>query len=456
VSGGDERLNLGPDGRNKYHLDPRTSEGIFHRGSCTCSPVTEGGRRAAADALDRLCVGAVSGAELLDAQRQRLLDIFVPGPHEGADVIFAPSGSDLCFLPLLFSSLIDPGRRIVNVVAASEELGSGSLLAHDGRYFAEQTQIEDDMSIGDAVSLCVDVDTVLLPARDERGGIADPGREIERIIAERDPDDVLIVNLVIGSKSGIENGVRIVERFASEDIIWTVDLCQMRARPALFEHLLELGCLLLCTGSKFYEAPPFCGAMLLPAAWIERLTAIDVSPPGGFDSIFSMCDFPPALSKIARAFPAVENRGLMLRWEAALHEMEAFDAVPAEETAEAIAAWHECVIERIERSSVLALLRDQDQTNDSIVSFRVRNREGGHFNSDGLAEIHRLIAVEGASEILPYHQATMGQPVSYSSGSFLRVAIGSSDARRAAADGFDPRFDLALLDAIERVAGELG
>ncbi len=46
---------------------------------------------------------------------------------------------------------------------------------------------------------------------------------------------------MIGSKSGIENGVRIVERFASEDIIWTVDLCQMRARPALFEHLLELG-----------------------------------------------------------------------------------------------------------------------------------------------------------------------------------------------------------------------
>ncbi len=104
---------------------------------------------------------------------------------------------------------------------------------------------------------------------------------------------------------------------------------------------------------------------------------------------------------------------------------------------------------------VLALLLDQDQTNDSIVSFRVRDNVGGHFNRDDLAEIHRCLAVEGAPEILPFRRATIGQPVSYSSGSFLRVAIGSSDVRWAAEDGFDATADLALLDAIERIAGEM-
>ena len=266
---------------------------------------------------------------------------------------------------------------------------------------------------------------------------------------------MLVVNLVIGSKSGIENGVRIIERHASDDIWWTVDLCQMRTRPALFEHLLELGCLLLCTGSKFYESPPFCGAMLLPSTWVDRLAAVETAPLAGFDRIFCSFDFPPALSGLGASFTAVDNVGLRLRWAAALHEMEAFDAVPAADSAAAIAAWNGAVIERIARSDVLELLRDQDQTNDSIISFRVCDGARGHLDHDGLAEIHRRLAVDGAPEIKPYRRATIGQPVSYSSGSFLRVAIGSSDARRAATSGFDPALDMALVDAIERIAGTI-
>jgi hypothetical protein len=455
VSGGDERLTLDVDGRNKYHLDPRTSAGVFQRGSCTCSPLNDGGRRAAAHALARLRSGDVDFTELLFEQRVRLSKIFLPGPHGEADVIFAPSGSDLCYLPLLFSSVVDPGRRIVNVVATSEELGSGSLLAHDARFFAAETQIGEGCKIGDPVTARLDVESVFLPARDDQGGIVDQGREIERLIAARDVDDVLIINLVIGSKSGIENGVRIVERFGTDDIIWTVDLCQMRARPALFEHLLGLGCLLLCTGSKFYEAPPFCGAMLVPEVWMKRLAAADVAPPAGFHDIFSMFDFPPALALLAMAFPAVENVGLSLRWEAALTEMEAFDDVPVADSAAAIASWHDCVIERIKKSCVLELLGDQEQTNDSIVSFRIRTADGGYLDHEELAEVHRRLAADGAPEILPYRRATIGQPVAYPTGSFLRLALGSSDVRRAVASGFDAACDLALIAAVEQTAGQL-
>ncbi|MFK7917265.1 MAG: hypothetical protein AB8G14_04240 [Ilumatobacter sp.] len=457
VAGGDERLTLDSNGRNKYHLDPLTSRGLFHRGSCTCSPLTEEGQRTVDTVLVQLRNGTVTSADLAERQRDRLLELFVPDSLDGTGVIFAPSGSDLCYLPLMFSSLLYPGQRIVNVVATSEELGSGSLLAHDGRYYAVQSQLHDDLPIGERVSGDLDVECVLLPARDERGAIFDHVGVIERLIAQRRDGEVLIVNLVIGSKSGIENGVRIIERFDSEDIMWTVDLCQMRARPALFERLLELGCLLLCTGSKFYEAPPFCGAMLAPPVWIDQLAkaSTDTASITAFDTLFSSMDFPQRLSQMGRAFSDFDNVGLRLRWEAALQEMEAFDAVAKPDTAEVIAQWSACVVERIGQSHILDLLRDDARTNDSIVSFKVRDGHGGHLDQAGLGELRRVLAVDGVPELAAFERALIGQPVAYPSGAFLRVALGSSDVRCSAASGFDPADDLALIDALERVAEEL-
>ncbi|MFK8024357.1 MAG: hypothetical protein AB8G26_10395 [Ilumatobacter sp.] len=454
VSGGDERLTLDADGRNKYHLDPRSSIGTFHRGSCTCSPLNAFGAGAVAATHDALASNAVAHSTIADRQRERLLALFVPDAP-GAGVVFAPSGSDLCYLPSMFSSVIEPGRRIVNVVATSEELGSGSLLAHEGRLFAEQTQVRGGLTIGTPLDTGLDVETVLLPARDEWGGIVDQGAAIERVVAERDPADALIVNLVIGSKSGIENGVSVIERFAGEEIIWTVDLCQMRARPALYERLLGLGCMLLCTGSKFYEAPPFCGAMLVPPAWMDRLAGAHSPAPAGYGDVFARADFPDSLKRIAEPFPVVHNTGLRLRWEAALAEIEAFDAVPRADSAAAIAAWHATVVDRIDSSETLELLRDQELTNDSIVSFRIRDAVGGHLDRAALAAVHRSLAIDGAPEIAPFRRATIGQPVSYTSGSFLRVAIGSSDVRRAVAAGYDPAMDLALMAALERTAQDL-
>ncbi|MFK8024774.1 MAG: hypothetical protein AB8G26_12510, partial [Ilumatobacter sp.] len=103
----------------------------------------------------------------------------------------------------------------------------------------------------------------------------------------------------------------------------------------------------------------------------------------------------------------------------------------------------------------LDLLRDDARTNDSIVSFKVRDGLGGHLDHAGLAELRRVLAVEGAPEVAPFERALIGQPVAYPSGAFLRVALGSSDVRQSAAAGFDPTYDLALIDALERVAQEL-
>lgn len=454
LTGGDERLDLDCQGRNKYHVDPRSGTGALHRGSCTNSPLTDTGRSAATAAYQQLLAGDVGYDELCARQRRRLLDVFVPGEHRRAGVFFAPSGSDLCYLPLLMASLWSGSSHLRNVVTTSEELGSGSVAAHAGHFYAARSQIGDTPS-GAQIDDRLDVEPVYLSARDGDGAVIDHGPRLEEIITQRTDDRVLVVNLVIGSKSGIENGIGIVERFRDADVVWTVDLCQMRVRPDLVERLLDLGCLLFTTGSKFYQAPPFCGAMLIPDVWLDRIASVGPASLSGFDRLFAAQDVPAEWPTVRALLPSLENMGLRLRWEAALAEIEAFDAVPDPVSAEIMDRWNRVVVDRIDSSIRLELLRDQEHTNDSIVSFRVRSNEGAFLDRPGLAELHRRLAVESSPEIAPFDRAIIGQSVSYESGSFLRFAIGSRDVRRWIDDGFDPTADLGLVAAAERIARDL-
>lgn len=454
LEGGDERLDLDAQGLNRYHVDPRSGIGALHRGSCTNSPLTGTGRAAASAIHEQLLNGDLGYDELCARQRRRLLDVFVPGEHRRAGVFFAPSGSDLCYLPLLMASLWFGSRRLRNVVTTSEELGSGSLAAHDARFYAARSQLGATPS-GTTIDPAIDVEPVYLSARDGDGGVVDHGRRIEEIITQRTDDRVLVINLVIGSKSGIENGIGIVERFRDADVVWTVDLCQMRVRPLLVERLLDLNCLLFTTGSKFYQAPPFCGAMLIPDVWLDRIAAAGPGSLAGFDRLFTAQDVPAEWPTIRAVLPSFENVGLRLRWEAALTEMEAFDAIPDHASAAMMDLWNQTVVDRIESSAHLELLRDQKHTNNSIVSFRVRSAEGGFLDRAGLSSLHRRLAIAPSPEIAPFDRAIIGQPVSYDSGSFLRFAIGSHDVRRFLDRGFDPTADLGLIAATERLAGEL-
>lgn len=56
------------------------------------------------------------------------------------DIFYAPSGSDLCYFPLIFSKLLYPDKDICNLVTCPEELGSGSRLASQGKYYFDLNQ----------------------------------------------------------------------------------------------------------------------------------------------------------------------------------------------------------------------------------------------------------------------------------------------------------------------------
>jgi hypothetical protein len=83
----------------------------------------------------------------------------------------------------------------------------------------------------------------------------------------------------------------------------------------------------MVTGSKFAGGPPFCGALLIPPAVLERLP--DLTLPAGLAAYSARCDWPPRFQRaFDRAAFAPANLGLGLRWEAALAEIEAYAAIP--------------------------------------------------------------------------------------------------------------------------------
>ena len=141
VSGGDERLDLDEHGLNKYFVNPTKSRGVFNRGSCTCSFITEEAKIPTYELYEYL-LNDPDYSMKYEYLRSRIKTALQEG-NEPFEVYLAPSGSDLCYFPLLFSATISPTKPILNIVTCPEELGSGSVMAYKGNFFSEKTQIEN-------------------------------------------------------------------------------------------------------------------------------------------------------------------------------------------------------------------------------------------------------------------------------------------------------------------------
>lgn len=439
LTGGDERTSLRADtGANRYHLNPVEHHRLFSRGSCTAgtlNPDTESALRARADVL----LGG-DFASLLRDHEVRLKRLLSYAGEDKFDIIFAPSGSDLAYLPILITSILNPGVPIKSFVTCPEELGSGTNVACSARYFMRQTQfgrqVEPKVPLNDRL----EIDVVRYPARSESGHIVDHRKDLEEAIhAHR--HHPRIGNLVMGSKSGIEDNLTLVPS-TDEDVLWSVDLCQFRNNKRLVNVLLDMGCLVMITGSKFYQAPPFCGAMLVPRRITRRLQDARVDPgtTSGFDQVFSAYDFGTGLENLRPHFPVFENRGLAARWECALLEMELFDRLPADTTRDLVGDWNRFIMGLLEAHEAFQPMPQQERTNQSIISFKVR--AGDRFL--GEEELGRLFAALSGSPVHGmngYERVFFGQPVAYGDRAFIRLALGAYNIRKLLESPAETRFD---------------
>ncbi|MDB4104635.1 hypothetical protein N9545_03810 [Salibacteraceae bacterium] len=455
TEGGDERIELKENGLNKYFVDPRTSKGHLNRGSCTCSALSVDVRTKVSTVYNRLITNEVSVEDIRIKQRFRIKALLQDSYTDDFNIFFAPSGSDLCYFPLMFSQIKNPNKPILSLITCPEELGTGSILANTGKFFSDKTQIEKSVNKGAPLKADLHVDSILFPARNEDGSIIDHKQAIYDAIDEHRDTHQIIVNLVIGSKSGIEDNISIITD-GPADVTWVVDLCQMRATPKLFNELLAKNCLLMITGSKFYQSPPFCGALLVPERYAKEIEHgdIDSSLVEGFDKIYSKFDIPPSYKGLRTKFPSFENIGFTLRWEAAICESELLANYSERDATYAISNWNKHVKEYLETKELFNIMVDQDVTNRSIISFKIA-KNGQTLTNDQLKKVYEHLCLHGSKYFPKYERLSTGQPVTYESYSFLRVALGSTNIRKLIEENHDLSDDFKLIDVIEQITNEL-
>jgi hypothetical protein len=451
TSGGDERIELKEGNLNKYFLNPNDSEGLLSRASCTCSPLSNDVKARVKASFKMMTSGEATVEDIRIKQRYRMKALLQNSSTTDFNIFFAPSGSDLCYYPLLFSKIINGDKPIISLITRPEELGTGSILANTGKYHAEKTQILEKVVKGTSIKKDLEVDHLLFPARTSDGNILDHKRKIYEAIDKYRDTHAIIVNLVIGSKSGIEDSVSIIQD-GPDDVTWVIDLCQMRARPKLFNELLAENCLLMITGSKFYQSPPFSGALLVPETYAKNILPENINEylVQGFDTVYSKYDIPPSYRKLRGLFNAHENIGLTLRWEAAICESENLSKYTERESTFAISNWNRRMIDYLESKACFELLPDQDLTNISILSVKVKG-VNGFFNAEELKNLYEHLVLRGHEYQDQFKKLMIGQPVSYEEHAFVRFALGSTNVRELIESGHDMGNDFLLIDVVEKI-----
>lgn len=445
ISGCDERIFLRSDtGRNKYHLNPMDYNGLFMRGSCTCGTLTPDGYRSALRFEEEYT--ECKDQEWIKMQCRRIESLFNQNQRDDFHTYFAPSGSDLMYWPLIIQSLLHPDKRTIQIVSCPEELGSGSVLAAQGKYYADYNQFGLEVNNGQLISPDVNPEVIFLSARDSDGFIMKRKQAIRRIIEER-RGQPLICNLVFGSKSGIKDDLQIIDEF-DEDVMWVVDLCQMRVYPEIIHELISKNVLLMITGSKFYQSPPFCGAMLVPKVWTEKIQATPADHLKDYSHIFSASDAPPDLENLRKQWSSIPNPGLRLRWEIALDEMEAYLSIPEDITEYYIQQWSDFVTRKLSEYEFFKLMPDTQKTNNSIISFSVI-RNGIELSFEELKKLFDFVVLTQHSCFSGFHRVFIGQPVRYADRSFIRLALGSYSIRNMVSTGkFNQENDQRLIDLL--------
>ncbi|MFT4627172.1 MAG: hypothetical protein ACI8PZ_005853 [Myxococcota bacterium] len=446
ASGGDQRQVADPaTGLTRYRttLAPRIGIGL---GSCTAS--WPGPRawhamertlerwREAPDALEVVAAEALSVRLRLRA----VLELATSG-----NTVLLPSGTDAIYL---VSALAMEGvARVHHVVVGASELGGGTFPASRGMAFSPRVPFPlpgGSPSAGEPVEglyrrtsatpvylrgadgECLDIDVV--------------DREVTEVALRAAEDGSrVVVHLVAHSKTGlrapsVEAMVALRERLGDQLVV-LVDAAQGRIAPSDARHAIEMGFMVLWTGSKFYSGPPFSAALLLP----ERFSADPGALPAGISQWLTAADLPTEWTEARASLRSPANPGLVLRWVGALAETEAYHAIPEDRRSRVYYTFAGAVQEVFGPSHRVVIdlpMAPQHRLAaglgafPTVFGFRVHD-DDGPLDATRLKRLHALLdtdlSYEGAALGGRFH---LGQPVSLGPPgegveAVLRVALGA-------------------------------
>lgn len=367
---------------NKYLSSTVPNPELIQRSSCTSSSI-DFASYALANKLKQELQAEVRSSESnadIDAILTKYflvahtrLKKFLSLSNPEDEVVLFPSGSDAEFFPLILAMIrsynlsiqIDsknpgfekPRPKVFSIITCACEVGSGSPKAAEGKHFSKlsprghKQNIDEELD-GIAVN---SIEVMYCNARKSDGTVnSDVDKLYQQIQSTLSSvqHSVLVLHVVIGSKTGlIFPSMDLIETICHEfgnRIIVVADACQMRCHLSLLRKLTEFGFISLITGSKFFSAPPFCGAVVIPSFYVDELeshvksvleTEFDYScVPKGLGGYITAYDVPLNLPNLRRylgqptslrnspqlCMDQVCNLGLLLRWNCALSIMEKY------------------------------------------------------------------------------------------------------------------------------------
>jgi hypothetical protein len=333
ASGGDDRLTLDPQtGLNKYGCAPWPRPEVISFGSCTASSLSEGAFAAAETARRALLAASLATspatalAEASESIATALLRHF--GVEDSAEAVLAASGTDAALVVTGLLAAERPGQMLTSVLVSPSETGSGVPDAVQGRHFASCAPSGSAVFKGQPIDgLATGPRLVTIALRDPEGAprpTIDIEAACDSAIRAGLTDGRVVLHAMDGSKTGLSAPDRaacrrLADRYGDRlDIV--IDACQARIEPALIRWYVDQGFPVLITGSKFFAAPGFCGAVLFPRKRLKNIAKAGRLPAGL-----------AAYARLQGGFGSRRCPGLVLRWTAALHEMAAFAQVPAPE-----------------------------------------------------------------------------------------------------------------------------
>jgi hypothetical protein len=423
VSGGDLRLQLDPlTGLNKYLCAAYPSAQVICFSSCTASPISAAGWQAAQDTYARLLGDPQRPFQPEALQAEAIATAAALRSTLGldgiAEVLLTPSGTDATLFAVGLLAAETPGQLLTSIMGEAPETGTGVPLAASGRHFS-------DFAAGGLVfvrpgtslqGLPQDMRTLHIPLRGADGSVRPSALvDADFLRAAAEVSGRPIVHLIETTKTGLRAPGYLPE---GTDVI--VDACQARVSPTRLRQYLQRGWPVLITGSKFYGGPAFSGAVLFPAA---RLAALDLSAvPFG---LATYCH------DVGSGQPAA-NLGTILRWRAALAEMQRFAVIDPTTAMARIKTLGRWISDRIESTSGIApapVGPAGDSPEDwphSIQLFSVLDPDSPH-RKLGLMQLRNLYRELALAGVL------LGQPVGLGNDyGVLRIAIGARTLQDAA------------------------
>lgn len=366
AEGGDERLGLNPQThQNRY--------------GCTYSPSVTGGQYSSStasspslhafNAVEKCRLGLVREMLVqppevpllaLEADTKAFLAQYY-GVEKPDNCILAPSGTDSVLAALALSLVVNPAVGVV--LAGVEETGSGVPLATQGRHFASTTALGFRVRKSEKISgFPAGTQLVTAPLRTENGEL-NSRQNIFHICQQQIHKAIqagqrVLLYLLDTSKTGqLVPDMQVVQALCHTypgQIDVVVDACQARLMPERIKAYLQRGWAVMVTGSKFYTGPAFCGALLLPEAWRQRLDHAVL--PSGLVAYFNQAEWPAckATASLNNGF----NLGLLLRWVGACAEIKRFSDVPATEKIHRLGQFLGGIRHILEQDQTIELLPD--------------------------------------------------------------------------------------------------